>query len=1003
MAGYGPTEIRKPENFADFERKIAILFGDILNDPNVTRVGTSGQRQFGIDLKGYRDSDPMRLVGIQCKLRTNNGKLSLKEIESEISTAITHFPDITEYFIVTTAKDDTKWLDYISTLHTRFNSNGKHIRIEIWGWDTLQDRINTSFDAKNSFDPAFSPSILHQNEILYNIFSTQLAHLSEWRSFLKNYSQGGMDFQQFLHSSKQNHIDTLRLPNVDLVRLRGRTGELKSLNHALHSSSTRIVTIIAWGGTGKTALITEWLATLTKDKLQYEGTILAWSFYSQGSKERAISGEPFIIWLAQQLGLTHNASGPVRLAEDIAHIMRKSRILLILDGLEPLQYSVGPRTGQLKDLAVRTLLRRLAEAPFQQDSSLVVITSRLGLTDLARWKNSSVQILNLKQLSLRAGADLLVDRGVKGTRAGLLLLVKEVDGHALALTLVAGVLMRCHGGKLSAQPSKKMLFYSTKETDDGIYGHARRVLRSIESEWLSDHPVHSSIMYIVGLFDRPAESSLIATLRTSPSLGGIEPAQLASDHEYADALFELREIGLILPAGREEYGTLDAHPLVREWFAEQYKLSNLNGWKNANAVIFLALSRTNITSEHPTLEQMAPLFQSIPHGCNAGLYKETLDLVYRKQICRYLPNGDFEYYAEKILGAATQCLAALTPFFDEPYSSVNPSLDDGEKSWLLNEASLTLLNMGFLRESLQGQLSALSIDVDGENYDAAASQSINIIETFVWLGELRQALHYGLRAIRFAQIGGHAIRVVRAFCWFAYAAFLAGRPKLADAYFRKARALSLQTLGSDLQSLLAYQYCEFLLDNGWLEEASSITNTALQKSNKNSVILGTGLSKLTNSRIKLRKYYFFSSEEYREPKKIIQYFDDSIEYILKSQTVQYTALSYIFRARCFRVVGNLEAATCDLDEAESLSTDAGMLRFAIDIELERCVLELAKLGIEPSHGARNIDRVGQAYEHLNTARSLAQKCSYHRYDKVFSDLNEMIHGSYNLPDLRILL
>ena len=43
MAGYTPTQIRKPSNETEFEKHCVVLFKDVLNDQNVKRLGTRGQ------------------------------------------------------------------------------------------------------------------------------------------------------------------------------------------------------------------------------------------------------------------------------------------------------------------------------------------------------------------------------------------------------------------------------------------------------------------------------------------------------------------------------------------------------------------------------------------------------------------------------------------------------------------------------------------------------------------------------------------------------------------------------------------------------------------------------------------------------------------------------------------------------------------------------------------------------------------------------------------------
>ncbi|PSJ56188.1 restriction endonuclease [Kumtagia ephedrae] len=108
MVGYRPTQIRKPADETEFEKNCVVLFKELLNDPNVSRVGTRGQGQDGVDIKGHRDRDPNQLVGIQCKLKVGNSKLTKREVDEEVKKALTFNPPLNEYFIVTTSKNDTK-------------------------------------------------------------------------------------------------------------------------------------------------------------------------------------------------------------------------------------------------------------------------------------------------------------------------------------------------------------------------------------------------------------------------------------------------------------------------------------------------------------------------------------------------------------------------------------------------------------------------------------------------------------------------------------------------------------------------------------------------------------------------------------------------------------------------------------------------------------------------------------------------------------------------------
>ena len=135
MAGYRPTQIRKPSDETAFETNCVVLFKDLLSDPDVKRVGTRGQFQQGVDIIGKRNRDSKQIVGIQCKLKSGVSKLTKKEVNDEVANALTFKPRLKEYFIVTTSKDDTKLQQLALVLTQEQQAKGRKINIEIWGWD----------------------------------------------------------------------------------------------------------------------------------------------------------------------------------------------------------------------------------------------------------------------------------------------------------------------------------------------------------------------------------------------------------------------------------------------------------------------------------------------------------------------------------------------------------------------------------------------------------------------------------------------------------------------------------------------------------------------------------------------------------------------------------------------------------------------------------------------------------------------------------------------------
>ena len=90
-------------------------------------------------------------------------------------------------------------------------------------------------------------------------------------------------------------------PSLDLGRLPipgphfvGRDAELARLDAAWEDPRIHVLTFVAFGGVGKSALVARWLDGMAADGWRGAARVLDWSFYSQGTKDRVTSAEPFI-------------------------------------------------------------------------------------------------------------------------------------------------------------------------------------------------------------------------------------------------------------------------------------------------------------------------------------------------------------------------------------------------------------------------------------------------------------------------------------------------------------------------------------------------------------------------------------------------------------------------------------------------------------------------------------------------------------------------------------
>ncbi|MCP4656307.1 MAG: hypothetical protein GY856_12915, partial [bacterium] len=204
---------------------------------------------------------------------------------------------------------------------------------------------------------------------------------------------------------------------------------------AWDDAGVHVLSLVAWGGVGKSALVNRWLAGLAQVDYRGAARVMGWSFYSQGTDEdRVASADPFVDHALRQLGDADPSAGSARdRGLRLAARLREERTLLVLDGVEPLQHPPdSPLPGRLKDPALAALLRELAAG----NPGLCVVTTRERVDDLASFAGTTAPRIDLEELSPAAGAELLRRLGADGTDEELRAASAEFGGHALALTLL---------------------------------------------------------------------------------------------------------------------------------------------------------------------------------------------------------------------------------------------------------------------------------------------------------------------------------------------------------------------------------------------------------------------------------------------------------------------------------------------------------------------------------------------------------------------------------------
>jgi hypothetical protein len=459
----------------------------------------------------------------------------------------------------------------------------------------------------------------------------------------------------------------------------GRQQELKHLDKAWIDPDINIISLVAQGGMGKTVLINEWLNKAPDQFLDYD-KLFIWSFTSEDASDS------FVEDALRFFGDDYPEKGHARQkGERLAELIREcQKPLLILDGLEPLQYPTGRDKGKLRNEAVGALLLELARV----NPGLCIISTRLAIADLTPFEGEGKPCHRIELqggLSAEAGAELLRSQGVKGSEEELESTSRDFEGHPLALTLLGAYLRRRYEGDVRKRDEVNALL----NEEESAGKHARRVMASYE-ELFEGRP-ELAVLRLLGLFDVPVNEDYFREFIQSGPISGITDAREDFDvWEWRRVINNLSSSNLITrKEDREqpEVWKLDTHPLIRGYFRDRLQQSR-EAWREGNDRLY-ELYKSKVEGRPTTAKEADLLFQAMIHGCNAGRYQEALHQVYLPLIM----GGEDEAYAENDLGIPVSALlSALSHFFEEDrdkhtqWNKPVQQLSEGDKLLVLADA-----------------------------------------------------------------------------------------------------------------------------------------------------------------------------------------------------------------------------------------------------------------------------------------------------------------------------
>ena len=695
-----------------------------------------------------------------------------------------------------------------------------------------------------------------------------------------------------------------RLPTVN-SKIFGREKEMRILDDCWCDEHTNTAAFIGYGGVGKTALINSWLNKMGTENYPGARFVYDWSFYSQGTNENKQASAGGFFDHAFDFFEYHGnvPNSEYEKGEILARIIGKTKTILIIDGLEPLQHGPGPMHGILKVHGMRALLKGLSRF----NKGLCIVSSRIEIQDLKNFKGDMFKSYELDNLSADAGMQVLRTYDIKGPDNELRKAAEELKCHALSLNLLGAYLKAVYDGDIRKRDKICRL------TDEAKYGeHAKRVMDSYEIWFAENDKPELDFLYIMGLFDRPAAKQAIDVLTAKPAIQGLSERLTDLSYEKKQlALSHLQELRLIL---KSDDNTLDCHPLIREYFSIRLKTGNAKAFKQAHARLYEYYKELPEKHLPDTLQEMEPLFAAVMHGGLAGMHQEALDDVYYSRIQR---DSQTNYCCNK-LGAFGSDLACLSSFFESAWDKPVSGLTEQDKALVLNWAGFRLRAVGRLSEAVQPLRTSLKMYIKDKNWQLTTMAANNLGELLLTLGNINDALNYAQQSVEFADKSGD------------YNWKFTSRTTLADAYHHQgniAKASELFIEAEKMQqirqpeykylySLQGFRYCDLLIDIGEYDQALQRSKTTLQWVKDMNWLLDIALDNLTTGKALFLKSLKQKTDDFLQAK---DYLDKAVQGLRKAGYQDYLPRGLFVRAAFYRHENEYLKSWQDLDEAYEIA------------------------------------------------------------------------------------
>lgn len=572
----------------------------------------------------------------------------------------------------------------------------------------------------------------------------------------------------------------------------GRAELLRAISSDWADPERHVSGLIGFGGEGKSSLARRWVDDLLASPSQTQPNgLFWWGFYTQPSVDEFF--EAALDYMSGGAIAPRKVPSASVRAQVIGAMLGAGRYLFVLDGLEVMQHPEGDRYGLLKSADLRDLLHYFA-APGHE--SFCVVISRAPLLDLVDYTTfSSYTERKVRGLGVSEARLLMRNLGVKGKDKALDSVVADWDGHALALSLLAALLVEEYDGNVA-----KMDEITMSAGNKPRYERVHHVLRSYDKR---QNPSERAFLMLFSAFRTPVHESAFDNVFRAPveqKLSFLERLGLrkrrakrasplrapivALDETAFQALVQrLRRYRILrYDPGSGEY---TAHPLVRAHYLARLTAGDRAQLQETHQRIkdyYLELAGD--TPRNPTLDDLAPLIEVVHHLCQAGAYDEA-GRIYLERI-----HQSQRGVLTQQLGAYETDLAMLHDFFPAGDTSQDPQVSDPRaKGWILGELGLCLMSLGRLGDAVSFYERLNEIRLSIEDWHNASRGYQNLADLHAQLGALAANAEAAGKALALAHRAENKEDECTSLTSRAWAAHLRGELQTAGAAFQQAESL----------------------------------------------------------------------------------------------------------------------------------------------------------------------------------------------------------------------